>query len=88
MALELIRTAPQLESFTPLAEHQAQTPGTFFGGKPVLYYHTAGAELSIEAQQLESSPAFSALTAGAANGHANGHSQTTIAALDIWVTSE
>lgn len=96
MALEVIRTAPQLDAYIPLSEHQAQTPGTFFGGKAVLYYHNSNATLSIDSQQLEASPAFSALckdndaSAGAVNGSANGASsqQSTIVGLDIWVTSE
>jgi len=96
MALELIRTAPELSSFTSLAEHQAQTPDTFYGGNPVLYYHCANAELSIDSQQLEASAAFSALradsdaTSGAANGSTNGSDtshQSTIPGLDIYVTS-
>lgn len=93
MALELIRTAPQKETYTPLSEHQAETPGTFFGGKPVLYYHCANANLNIDAHQLASSAAFSSLlqsdtSGGAVNGSSNGDSQTNIPGLDVWVTSE
>ncbi|KAF1346261.1 regulator of volume decrease after cellular swelling-domain-containing protein [Delphinella strobiligena] len=95
MALEIIRSAPQLEDYTPLSEHQAQTPGTFFGGKPVLYYHTTNADLSLETAYLTLSPSFSVLspaTANTTNGNAaNGDSnsnQTVIPRLDIYVTSE
>lgn len=96
MALEVIRSAPQLDAFTPLSEHQSQTPGTFFGGRPILYFHTSNASLSIDAHQLESSPAFSALNAGSdasagavnGNGNSNGDSKITITAVDVFVTSE
>jgi chloride channel, nucleotide-sensitive, 1A len=36
----VIRSCPSAETdFEPLSEYQSQTPETFFGGKPVLYYH-------------------------------------------------
>ncbi|KAK4501960.1 hypothetical protein PRZ48_007770 [Zasmidium cellare] len=37
--MEQITTAPAVADFTPLSEHQAQTPGTFFGSRPVLHLH-------------------------------------------------
>lgn len=38
-----IHTAPSLDSFTALADHQSQTPTTFYDAKPVLHYHAIGA---------------------------------------------
>lgn len=36
----VIKTCPSAENdFEPLSEYQAQTPETFFEGKPVLYFH-------------------------------------------------
>ncbi|KAK7966361.1 uncharacterized protein PG986_000638 [Apiospora aurea] len=36
----VIKTCPSAENdFEPLSEYQAQTPETFFDGKPVLYFH-------------------------------------------------
>lgn len=95
MALELIRRAPQLDSFTPLSEHQAQTPASFYDGKAVLYYHGTRAELQIDSAQLEANAAFSALrssgnaASGATNGHVEGdHRKTSIPDVDVYVTSE
>ena len=31
MPIDLVSTAPKTDDFTPLSEHQAQTPSTFFG---------------------------------------------------------
>lgn len=43
MSIENLQTAPTVGDFTPLVEHEAQTPSTFFGAKPVLHAHnTAG----------------------------------------------
>jgi chloride channel, nucleotide-sensitive, 1A len=38
-----IKEAPALDSFTSLADHQSQTPSTFYNAKPVLHYHAVGA---------------------------------------------
>jgi nucleotide-sensitive chloride channel 1A len=37
MAIRHLDASPKIEDFTPLQEHQEQTPATFFGSKPVLY---------------------------------------------------
>lgn len=58
MAIQLLDTAPQTADFTPLQEHQEQTPATFFGAKPVLYAQFAGLTLSAPASQLEQDAAF------------------------------
>ncbi|KAF2841247.1 hypothetical protein M501DRAFT_989785 [Patellaria atrata CBS 101060] len=60
--MEVIREEPDLSSFTPLAEHQSQTPGTFFGGKPVLYHRTTNTKLVIGKQDLEAHPSLARLT--------------------------
>jgi chloride channel, nucleotide-sensitive, 1A len=39
-----IRTPLSLDDFVLLAVHQSQTPETFFGGKPILHYHTKDAK--------------------------------------------
>ena len=53
-----IRVPPNLEDYTPLAEHQSQTPATFYGGKPILHYHGAGAKAWIPATQVGSLAIF------------------------------
>ena len=62
MALRPISTAPKADDFTPLQEHQAQTPSTFFGGKPVLYARQAGLTLSAQASKIFADPVFSKFT--------------------------
>lgn len=59
MLIQYLNTAPELAEFTPLQEHQQQTPVTFFGAKPVLYAHHSGLTLSAVASQLEEHPVFS-----------------------------
>jgi nucleotide-sensitive chloride channel 1A len=54
-----IHAAPPLDSFTPLADHQSQTPDVFYGAKPVLHYHTVGAHALISRAQLSKLPIFS-----------------------------
>ncbi|KAJ9640071.1 hypothetical protein H2199_006305 [Coniosporium tulheliwenetii] len=99
MALEIVREEPILDSFTSLEEHQSQTPGQFYGGKPVLHHYTSNAQLLIGETQLDAQPAFAVLrkpgadptTVSAVNGGANGHhhSETvTVPHIDVWVTSE
>ncbi|KXH64085.1 hypothetical protein CSAL01_01332 [Colletotrichum salicis] len=46
-----IRSPPSLGDFTPIEEHQSQTPASFFGGKPVLHFHLEGAKAWIPASQ-------------------------------------
>ncbi|KAI1005226.1 hypothetical protein K3495_g2991 [Podosphaera aphanis] len=47
MPITKITSAPSLESFTPLAEHQSQTPSSFHEGKPILHYYDHGARLLV-----------------------------------------
>ncbi|KZL87555.1 fpd1 benzoylformate decarboxylase [Colletotrichum incanum] len=66
-----IRSPPSLGDFTPIEEHQAQTPETFFGGKPVLHFHLEGAKAWIPASQkgnLAVFPADVSTTASAPEG--------------------
>lgn len=95
MALEILSTLPGLESFTPLEEHQSQTPGTFFGGKPVLYCRHGSLTLSIARDQLEAHPAiakFSIRSSGQGTGVIDSPVQSSdpaiISNVDVWVTSE
>ncbi|KAI9654666.1 MAG: hypothetical protein M1821_005873 [Bathelium mastoideum] len=100
MAVNIIHDAPALESFTPLEEHQEQTPGTFFGGKPILHLRTSKAQLILDEDELRASDAFSRLRQtqdqpSHTGAHVNGNSATdtpssraTIPDIDVWVTSE
>ncbi|KAK6218856.1 hypothetical protein QIS74_06065 [Colletotrichum tabaci] len=62
-----IRSSPSLGDFIPIEEHQAQTPETFFGGKPVLHFHLDGAKAWIPASQKGNLAVFPADVATAAS---------------------
>ncbi|KAK5737631.1 hypothetical protein LTR17_006493 [Elasticomyces elasticus] len=83
MAFEVIHTAPQASDFTPLSAHQAQTPGTFFGGKAVLHYHCANTKVQIRQEELAAHADFAAL--GDAQTNQGGEGE--IEGVDVWVTS-
>ncbi|KAK5747178.1 hypothetical protein LTR17_000313 [Elasticomyces elasticus] len=83
MAYEVIHTAPQASDFTPLSAHQAQTPGTFFGGKAVLHYHCADTKVQIRQEELAAHADFAAL--GDAQTGQGGEGE--IEGVDVWVTS-
>ncbi|KAF2090886.1 hypothetical protein K490DRAFT_11615, partial [Saccharata proteae CBS 121410] len=93
MALETLTTAPDSASFTPLAEHQSQTPGSFFGGKPVLHLHSPNATLVVSQAALQDQTVFPDLrattsTSGTAtNGDSESDTQLEIPGIDVWVTS-
>ncbi|KAH9875877.1 hypothetical protein IAQ61_003342 [Plenodomus lingam] len=82
MALRHIDTAPQAEDFTPLQEHQQQTPTTFFGANPVLYTHYDGLTLSAPPSQLEQNVAFSKFDSETDGENA------LIKNVAIWVSSQ
>ncbi|POS88420.1 hypothetical protein EPUL_000167 [Erysiphe pulchra] len=56
MTITKIHSAPALDSFTPLAEHQSKTPTTFYKGKPVLYFHDSKAKAIIDKNHLMKLP--------------------------------
>lgn len=91
MPLESTSQAPRLEDFTPLSEHQAQTPTTFFGARPVLHQHSSGITLSIRKADYEQSEELRELQAPTRSSHApNGVEDEDIEleGLDVWVTSQ
>ncbi|EMC94249.1 hypothetical protein BAUCODRAFT_48263, partial [Baudoinia panamericana UAMH 10762] len=85
MAYQVVHAAPQTEDFTALSAHQEQTPGTFFGGRPVLHFQCPNATVRITRPELDTQPDFAALL----------QTQTTASAdelveargIDVWVTS-
>jgi nucleotide-sensitive chloride channel 1A len=82
MAIRHLDTAPKTEDFTPLQEHQEQTPATFFGSKPVVYARYAGLTLSAPASQLEQDAAFFRFNTE------NEGDDALIKDVEIWVNSE
>ncbi|KAL2131045.1 hypothetical protein VTI74DRAFT_5608 [Chaetomium olivicolor] len=65
MSLQTVRSPFALSDYTPLAEHQEQTPDSFYDGKPVLHYHATGAKAWIPKSQLGKLPFFPADLASA-----------------------
>lgn len=98
--MEVIHDAPTLSSYTPLSEHQSQTPASFYTGPAVLHHHSPAAFLVTQQSDLSSCPALARLLdtpRPATNGaHAQGNAaeevsedeQVVIPDVEIWVTSE
>lgn len=82
MALRHMTTAPTADDFTPLQEHQQQTPSTFFGANPVLYAHYTGLTLSAIPAQLQQHAAFSVFSTECDGEDALARD------IAIWVSSE
>ncbi|KAI8933042.1 hypothetical protein NX059_009691 [Plenodomus lindquistii] len=82
MALRHVSTAPQADDFTPLQEHQQQTPSTFFGAKPVLYANYSGLTLAALPSQLQQDVAFAKFSSASEGENA------LIKDITVWVTSE
>jgi nucleotide-sensitive chloride channel 1A len=83
MALRHITTSPKTEDYTPLQEHQEQTPTTFFGSKAVLYAHYSDLTLSAPASKLSIDSAFSAFKTTPEEGSED----ALIKDVEIWVAS-
>lgn len=78
-----LREAPAIDSFTPLSEHQAATPSTFFGTKPILHFHATSARISVPRSQISSLPIFT--DAGA---QSSAESDYLVYVVDAFVSSE
>ena len=83
MSLTSISSAPTEGDFTPLNEHQEQTPQTFFAAQPVLHLQSSSAKLHIRRDELGGKEMFQALVG---NGSA-GEGEDVEAEVDVWVTS-
>jgi nucleotide-sensitive chloride channel 1A len=84
---------PALDSFTPLADHQSQTPEVFYGAKPVLHYHATGARALISRDQLSKLPIFSQAPApeqvASEDVQPEGIENTTVVdVMDAYISSE
>lgn len=98
--MEVLHEAPALDSFVPLAEHQATTPASFHSGPPVLHYFSDQCKVIVLDDELQTAPALSSFVAKAANlAPANeeepqdetngpGPAQKSLVDVDIWVTSD
>lgn len=97
MALETTTTEPKLEDFTPLSDHQEQTPTAFYGAKPVLHLRSPNASVSVSVKDTQAQPALKALASDmlesahqemARRGEDLTNATNTIPGLDIWVSSK
>ena len=75
---------PVADEFTPLQEHQEQTPSTFFGAKPVLYSHYAGLTLSASKEKLQSHSAFAQFNT---ESEGTDEGDVLIKDVEVWVNS-
>ncbi|EEA23936.1 hypothetical protein TMatcc_007006 [Talaromyces marneffei ATCC 18224] len=94
--MEVLRNPPSANSFTPVAEHQSRTPQSFYGGPPVLHYHSSRCKVVILESDLSASPALNTLRGGAvvANGSSGASRESqegkeiVIDGVDVFVTSD
>lgn len=91
MPLEQLMQAPQLDDFTALSQHQEQTPGSFFAGKPVLHLYAPAAVVKVPVEPYEAAQAhpdrdlIKQLLGGHAPVPSDGN--LSIEGVDVWVTS-
>ncbi|KAH8898549.1 hypothetical protein GQ53DRAFT_742561 [Thozetella sp. PMI_491] len=93
MPATTIRSPPALTDYTTLSEHQESTPETFFGGKPVLYYHATGAKAWLSKSQRGCLPFFpqdfEADPTGPEGGALNGTAEENVEQIvDLFVSSQ
>jgi chloride channel, nucleotide-sensitive, 1A len=96
----IIRSPPALDSFVSLEDHQSHTPESFFGAKPVLHYHVAGALALTSSDQTSKLPVFRSADAASHGGNSDAESSTAgqvsvvegqgsaVEAVDVYVSSE
>lgn len=86
-------TYPMASDYTPLAEHEASTPSTFFGAKPVLHAHYSQCRILASPSELAALAEFGTL-ALAPSTDTNGNGEATAAEtqqicdkVDVFVNS-
>jgi hypothetical protein len=82
MPLELVIEAPKKEDFTPLTEHQSQTPVTFFGSRPVLHHYSPEAKLAVRKNEYEQHDILRQI-----HTSSDADSEDVILNVDVWITS-
>ncbi|RMZ68154.1 FPD1 benzoylformate decarboxylase [Pyrenophora seminiperda CCB06] len=73
---------PKADDFTPLSEHQEQTPTSFFSAKPVLHAHYEATTLFTHDDHLKKDPIFSKFSSRREGV------EDFVDNVDVWVTSE
>lgn len=85
MPLTVIRSAPEVERYTPLSTHQSQTPASF--SIPILYFRSENCKLVLTKDQTHLLPIFND-DKSAAGGVDGGSEEVEVDGIDVWVTSE
>ena len=80
---ETVTQKPQVEDFTPLDQHQEQTPQSFFAAKPVIHLQSPRATVAISKEDAEKNADF---------GHLGSREEEEAESIsfkniDVWVTS-
>lgn len=88
-----IRECPRDEDFTELAEHQAQTPSTFYNAKPILHYKQAGVRALASRHQVSKLPVLGPGADGASQEPVVDSTPVldeamTVQSVDVWISSE
>lgn len=91
--LTTLPTHPSASDFIPLSDHQAQTPTTFFGGKPVLHAEFSGCDLLIRTRDAEREEfvGFNTGSGGVESGEEEGDGvggMRVVSGVNGFVTSE
>ncbi|ATZ46798.1 hypothetical protein BCIN_02g01560 [Botrytis cinerea B05.10] len=81
MPLSTIHSAPALDSFTPLVEHQTQTPSTFYDARPILHYHAKAARAVAYGDYIKELPFF-------ADGPAQSSEAAVVETVDAYISTE
>ena len=82
MSLQHLDNSPKADDFTPLSEHEQQTPASFFGAKPVLHAHYEAMTLAVAAGQLQQDDAFRKFNSR------REEEEDLVDGVDVWVSSE
>jgi nucleotide-sensitive chloride channel 1A len=91
-----IHSAPALDSFTALADHQSQTPTSFYGAKPVLHYHGVDVRALVSQDQVSKLPIFTSssdqestsASTSAEAGEGSPEAASKVEIVDAFVSSE
>ncbi|KAI7247029.1 hypothetical protein KC343_g1532 [Hortaea werneckii] len=79
---ETVTQKPQVEDFTPLDQHQEQTPQSFFAAKPVLHLQSPRATVAISKEDAEKNADFGHLASREEEAES-----ISFKDIDVWVTS-
>ena len=85
-ALEELQNQPQLKDFRSLQEYEAQTPGTFFNGKPVLHFYARKTYISLPLVAQQKHRALEGLTHNEEPADQEGNIR--VDDIDVWVTDQ